>query len=449
MNMPGETFLENYFLPYQRRWLADPHPFKIGLWSRQSGKDFTCAAEAAIDALLDPGTHWVILACGERQAAESLQKVRQWLELAYYETQCMPEMEMRCGATEIRLANSSRITALPACAETIRGYSANVILTEFAFHPDAEEIWRAVFPTVSNPMRNGQKKLRVISTPSGHGNFFHDLWLNAPGFSKHKVTIHDAIADGLPLDLQQLREGIHNPEAWAQEYECEFLDQSSALLAANLIQSCESPEAVEHSTAELLSGLSGELFLGIDFGRKHDLTVCWMLERLGSQLWTREILVLDRASTPLQFEQIKPRAARARHVCLDYTGGGIGLGDLLAADFGEYKGGSGFAGGKIELCQFTAALKEELFPKMRASFERGAVRIPPSAAIREDLRGIHRVLSSSGRIQYRAANTADGHSDRATALALALRAAEQHGPSASASSVGRSFRTSLARSRIA
>src|SRR5688500_18982252 len=66
------------FLKYQQNWLDDPARFKIGLWARQTGKDYTCSAEAVFDSILNPKTHWLILACGERQARESLEKAREW-----------------------------------------------------------------------------------------------------------------------------------------------------------------------------------------------------------------------------------------------------------------------------------------------------------------------------------------------------------------------------------
>ena len=33
------------FYPYQRRWLADQSRFKVGMFSRQTGKTFGCCAE--------------------------------------------------------------------------------------------------------------------------------------------------------------------------------------------------------------------------------------------------------------------------------------------------------------------------------------------------------------------------------------------------------------------
>jgi hypothetical protein len=44
--------------------------------------------------------------------------------------------------------------------------------------------------------------------------------------------------------------------------------------------------------------------------------------------------------------------------------------------------------------------------------------------IREDLHSVQRVATATG-VTYRAAHTGDGHADHATALALAVRAAEK------------------------
>jgi phage FluMu gp28-like protein len=91
--------------------------------------------------------------------------------------------------------------------------------------------------------------------------------------------------------------------------------------------------------------------------------------------------------------------------------------------------------GRIELCHFTPALKNELFPNLRAAFERGCLLIPSNNTIREDLHSIQKIVTPAGHIAFRATHTFDGHSDRATALALALRATQSAPPSTCASSV--------------
>ncbi|MGZ8939644.1 MAG: hypothetical protein ACXW32_10580 [Limisphaerales bacterium] len=57
--------------------------------------------------------------------------------------------------------------------------------------------------------------MRIISTPNGMGNYFHELWTNSKIFSRYKVTIHDAKAQQLPIDLEELMAGLLDPEAWA------------------------------------------------------------------------------------------------------------------------------------------------------------------------------------------------------------------------------------------
>ena len=42
-------------------------------------------------------------------------------------------------ALEVKLPGGSRISALPANAETARGYAANVLLDEFAHHADSRK----------------------------------------------------------------------------------------------------------------------------------------------------------------------------------------------------------------------------------------------------------------------------------------------------------------------
>jgi len=60
---------------------------------------------------------------------------------------------------------------------------------------------------------------------------------------------------------------------------------------------------------------------------------------------------------------------------------------------------------------------------MRRTFEDKQVRVPVSRAIREDLHGLQKITTQSGLVRYLAPHNEDGHCDRATALALALRAA--------------------------
>jgi len=418
---------KDILLPYQRRWVDDMARFKIGVWSRQTGKSFSTASESVEDCLRTKGTLWVCLSAGERQALEWMEKAKQWA--AAYKLAIEDYAEDRESAealiksAEIRFGNKSRLIAIPANPNTARGYSGNVILDEFAYHEQPDAIWRAMYPSISNPLR-GKFKLRIVSTFNGKGNKFFDLWEKAKqnGYSAHKVTIHDAVADGLPVNIAELKAGLDDAEGWAQEYECEPLDGSNVLLPYDLIALAESVEATEYRDQMTDANRQSEIYLGIDFGRQNDPTVCWMLERVGDILWTREVLVLKKMDTPDQQEILRSRIKIASRVSFDYTGPGVGLGDFMAREFNAWNP-TKHEFGKIELCTFTTAFKREIFPRLRKVFEAPTkLRVPIGRDVREDLHAMQQTVHN-GSYDYWAPRTREGHSDRCTALALAVRAA--------------------------
>ncbi len=261
--------------------------------------------------------------------------------------------------------------------------------------------------------------------------YWHLNWVYRPcpsvvktTWSCHFVDIYTAAKEGLPINIEELKAAVDDPEGWAQEFECQFLDVQAVLLPYELIATCESIEATATAPAGYWDTKpSYSIDMGIDFGRRHDLTVCWSNAKLGDVAQTVEVLELPKMSTPEQIEYLRPRLKRARRVCLDYTGAGIGMGDYLVKEFKEWKPAE-HKYGKIELVTFSNTLKVEIFSKLRMAFEKRGVRIPISRLVREDLHSINRVTTSSGGVTYRAPHSADGHADRCTALALALRAGE-------------------------
>lgn len=440
MSRFSKTSPRSIELPYQTRWVDDGARFKIGLMARQTGKDFSSAGEIVRDVLeTERGggkTTWLIGAPSERQSLETAIKCREWAEayrLSLEEFVERQTVEALMTSSTMTFPNGSRIIAVPGRPDTVRGFSANVLLTEFAFFEDPDATWRAIYPSISNPLRGGLKKIRLISTPNGVGNKFHSIWTEnyqvaAPKWSCHRVTIHDAVAAGLPVDVSELRAGLNDPEGWAQEYECEFMDTSSVLLPYEIIAPCESATAAIAAAPELweVRRCASPLYIGIDFGRRHDLTVAWSLEdpgSNGSHLITRDVLSIGKTPTDTQLDILRPRIRRARRVCFDYTGPGIGLGDLLVREFGHYAPKE-HKFGKIELVTFTNEVKLSVFPTLRVAFDQRRLSIPVDRRLREDLHSLYRVATKTGGITYRAPHTADGHADAATALALAVRAAD-------------------------
>ena len=425
-------------LPYQRAWYEDGSRFLVGRWGRQTGKSFSTAAIVAAAMIAQANTMWMIAAPSERQSHEALEKVKQWL--AAFECAFADELEELDGiegkAGVVRLTNGSRCIAVPGKPDTVRGMSANVWLDEFAFFEDPDATWKAILPSITNPLRGGEKRVILTSTPNGkagRGKRFYDICSAAAAsssgvtsmrWSHYHIPLRSAIADGLPVDYETLAAAIGDPLAVRQELDAEFVDTQSQLLPTEIILRAESTEATLHPAADVFGG-GRDLRVGVDVGRVSDPTVIWTAERLGDVLYTREVLVLAGMSHADQLSIIRARVAAATRCCMDYTGMGIGMGDILAREFGEYKP-EAHKFGRVELCTFSAAFKREIFPKLREAMEGCRLRIPTNAELRTDLSAMQQVCSG-GQFSYEAPRTKDGHSDRCTAAALCVRAGEVSG----------------------
>jgi len=401
--------------PYQARWLQDKSRFKLGKFARQTGKTFTTTLEIVDDcfehALTGRRARWVILSRGERQAAEAMNEGVKLHAKAYNVAVDVQGFDWRgesgsYRALEVELPHGSKITALPANPDTARGFSANVFLDEFAFHKDSGAIWKALFPVISAGW-----KLRITSTPNGKSGKFYELdTANDDTWSRHVVDIYQAVADGLPRNIDELRAGIADEDAWAQEYELKYLDEASAWLSYELIS------AVEDDAAGDPAGYQGNpCFVGRDIGRRGDLHVIWVWEQIGDVLWCREIIEQKRATffeMDMAFDDVMTRYRVARG-CIDQTG----MGEKPVED-AQRRYGS-----RIEGVLFTGPNKLVMATAGKERFEGRTVRIPAGRpALRSDLHKLRKVASATGAPRF-VAERDDDHADRTWAAFLGIHAA--------------------------
>ncbi len=397
---------------FQRAALECPARFTWNNWSRQTGKSYALSLRRLLRGLIRRRTQ-IFLSAGERQSRELMEKVR--AHCGVLDIACTFHDREFFGDTSIRklvavLPGGVRIIGLPANPMTARGYTGDVFLDEFAMHRDDREIWAALFPT----LLRGGGELDIASTPRGRKNLFFRLRDN-PRFHHSTVTIHDAAADGLPVDLEALREGLADPAAFRQEFECEFVDEATAFLTHELITACQDERLVRTPDERRLTDRRARVYAGIDVGRVRDLTVVWLWEEQDGLHVTRG--VVEMASTPFAVQQrvIESLLARpaVRRCCIDATGLGAQLAEALAARFGEHA---------VEAVAFTPAVKSDLAGRLRVLAERGALRIPIDEAIRNDWHALERVVTAAGHVRYEADRGRGGHADRFWAAALGLHA---------------------------
>jgi phage FluMu gp28-like protein len=400
---------------YQRDWFLDRSRFKLGMFARQTGKTFTTTLEVTDDcfeaAVQSRRERWVILSRGERQAKEAMDEGIKRHCQAYqlgFESQEF-DWQGQSGsykALEVTLPHGSRITALPANPDTARGFSANVFLDEFAFHKDSRAIWKALFPVIS-----AGHKLRITSTPNGKDNKFYELVTGKDEvWSRHVVDIYRAVRDGLPRDIDELKAGINDDDAWDQEYLLKWLDEASAWLSYDLITACEDSRAGDPAGYR-----NGPCFVGRDIGRRNDLHVIWVWEQIGDVLWERERIEQKRATFAAMdaaFDDVMTRYRVAR-ACIDQTG----MGEKVVED-AQAKWGS-----VVEGVLFTIPNKLILATAGKEAFEDRKVRIREGdTALRSDLHKLRKIASATGAPRF-VAERDDDHADRTWAAFLGIHAA--------------------------
>ena len=404
----GKPAVRKILLPYQQRFVSDRSKRKIWVASRQVGKSFALSLEALVEAFSGKCDN-LLLSSSQRQSREIMRKVKDHMQamkvLSGGEIEAIDE-----HVEDLTLPNGSRIISLPASPDTVRGFTGNIYLDEFAFHADQRDIYKAVYPFTTRGY-----KIRICSTPNGMNNMFYDL-VNRPDspFSKHVTDIHLAKKEGLAVDLEDLRKGVPHPDDWAQEFMCQFVDEATALLTYMMIQAAEDTMATQDLADWSGLATGSELYLGMDIGRKRDLSVIWIFEKVGDVFWTRAVIVMHKAPFTAQRERLYGLmdVLGIRRACIDSTGLGMQLAEEAHTRYGS----------RVEPVTFTAPVKEDLAVTTLRSFQDRLVRVPMDTEIREDLHSVQKVVTSAGNIRYDAQRSDAGHADRFWALALAVHA---------------------------
>ncbi|HQU08360.1 MAG: hypothetical protein B7X06_00060 [Verrucomicrobia bacterium 21-51-4] len=432
----------SFFLEYQRKWVTDPARLKIMEKSRQIGISWA-TAYSLVRRQSQGGTRldaWVS-SRDETQARLFLEDCAQFAKILNLAS---GELGVELLSTSdkptiqtLTFAHGPRIHSMSSNPDAQAGKRGSRVLDEFALHPAPRQLYAIAYPGIT---WGGQ--LEIVSTHRGTDNFFNTLVQearhggNPKNISLHRVTLEDALNCGFLECLQAklpegdarhsmdradyfnfIRSSCADEESFQQEYMCNPSDDSTAFIPYDLIGAAQ--YAPEESWEVFLDepGLERrELFLGVDVGRDHDLTVMWLLERVGGVLLTRKILTFAKATFSEQEEALWGLLAHpaVKRAAIDQTGLGRQLAEQARERFGAYR---------VEGITFTESSKEALAYPVRCALEDRRLKIPEDKAICADLRAIKKEITAAGHLRFSADRGKNGHADRFWALALAVNAA--------------------------
>lgn len=436
---------EAFMLPYQERWIRDKSLMKLMEKSRRIGVSYCSAYEdvrrhSRADNALQT---WV----SSRDELTARQYVRDCMAFAKLLNTAARDMGEKVIEDEkgkshsvhvIDFANGYPLHSLSSNPDAFAGRGGFVKLDEFALRQDPGMVYGIAGPTI-----DWGGKLAIISTHRGSGNYFNTLIReirekgNPKRFSHHRVTLEDALNEGLLYKLQtKFADGdprlemdeaeyfdyqksrARDEETFLQEYMCVPADDASAFIEYGLIDRCyyNATEKWEWSLgdARRARNAGAEIYGGLDIGRTNDLSSLTILEKVGGVYFLRKRIDLRRVRFSVQEAEFYPWFELCRRVCIDSTGLGMQFAERGQERFGQYR---------IEGVTFSAPVKEDLAYPVRSCFEDRAIRIPfGDDDLISDIRAIRKDTTPSGNIRFTADQGEDGHADRFWGLALAVHA---------------------------
>ena len=433
-------------------------------WSRQIGKSYVLAAWAVARLLTRPGRLVTVLSNSRDNGGEFVQKVAEvcrQMGTVFEQMDDSPDATYENMRMEVRIkvkGQTGRIKVLAANPRTARGFSGDLILDEFAFHEDSNAIWEAAEPILSS---SPDFLCRIASTGNGKHNMFYRMvaglgepdargWReSANGFTVSRVTRTDAHRLGLkvydpvtraPITPEAARAKALDKRAYDQNYECAFADENMALLTHELISAAEKslvPIDTQSWSAASIARMfraEGDLYMGNDIGRNRDLSVQWVLEKVGTLKRTVGVLRMSGVRLPAQCAELAKVCAlpKFRRYEGDMTGLGLGLVEFAQERFGDWRirgvnfGSTEPTSERIQAegrKAATARVTEIMATDLMGCFEDRSLEIPGDPEVRDDLRKPEKLTSPGGRVSIAATRDEAGHADHFWALALAVRAA--------------------------
>ena len=462
-------------LPYQNRWIEDQSPVKIIEKSRRIGLSYGEAADSVLHASAADGGNVYYISFDKEMTQGFISDCADWAKR--FKDAASEAGGFDPGASEI----GEDIFADPqrpdksifkysidfASGKVIHAFSSNprnlrskgrpkdrLIIDEAAFVDDLAELLKAA---MAMTMWGGE--IHIISTHNGEENPFNELINDIRAgryeYSLHRVTLDDALADGLYRRICQVSGQEWNAEkesAWRdslvkryrpnedEELFCVPSFGGAAYLPRVLVEACmvdapvirfegsrdfnQAPEPQrrriiddwireELAPAFDLIDRSRRHAAGMDFARKGDMSDIVPME-IGEKLNRRVPFIVEMHNVPhKQQEQVLFAVCdvlpRFGALAIDAGGNGSYLGEAAVDRYGS----------RVEALQLSEAFYRENMPKYKALFEDRNIILPKHDDVLEDHRAIRLVRGVPRVPEGKTDKKGQRHGDSAVAGVLA------------------------------
>lgn len=284
--------------------------------SRQIGMSDAIAFEMVIVAsglvrlvnrwMRDNGHEWRVLPhnCNvvskrDTDAKDVIAKSKAWVERLRLIPSLRPWLEQPedagWSATKIAFRKSgNHILSETQNPDAARSKTGHLYLDEFAFYRYEAEIWTGALPSIES---NPGLRVSIVSTPNGTNNQYYRVYHNDQElystWSKHKVSIYDAVDAGYPVDPDEIK-SKKTADDFAQENNCSFLGAENDYFPIDLLN-----DAYGHREKD------GELWFGVDVASIVDTTAVVLMRKVGKTIWIGDGYIIAR--TPYETNENRER----------------------------------------------------------------------------------------------------------------------------------------------
>lgn len=429
---PGRDALKEYFRGmynfriknYQLEFAFDciKQQRVIGVFCRQSGKSETIS-KVACYLSETPRQNILIFAPTDRQSGLIADKIRNTIHLI---PQGLNFYCLRESQREFEFNNGSKIICetVGDKGETIRGYTANVIILE-----EAGSIKDSIIHSVILPMGlTTNAKIIKIGTPRGKNHFFESS--KDPSYKVHQYDYNYAVKEKLMTMeyVEEMRRGTSDI-IFRTEYNAEFIEDQDAYFTYELIENCKD-NSLNYENKEKTEGCT--YYMGCDIARLgQDSTCLLILKKIGTSAVVDRIIEIPKSTLDVVIERIVElhNFYRFQRIFIDETGLGAGVTDVLAKTFNmpklqQGKQMVGFAkqtdyGDKIVGVKFTMQSKLDMFSNLKVLMQNGKLKYPPHPKLIAQLRDFRYELTENQNIKLH--HSEYGFDDFVDALALACK----------------------------
>jgi len=441
---------------------ARPEYFQLALWSddntfrtenksRQIAWSWALAADFLADAILNK-RDGIFVSINLEEAKEKIRYTK-----AIYEALRvggLPGM-VRSSQFNIELSNGARLTSLPS--KPARGRArANVGLDEFAHAKQDRQIYTGSLPVISKGGR-----LRMGSSPLGASGVFWEVFAEGlrpyPGYNRRAtpwwevysfcLNVKEArkLAPAMPtahrvevFGNDRIKAIYANmpEEDFQQEYECAFVDESTAWITWEEIKAVQDSElvcyvarakdkltpqideAIESLRNAIRAGTVERTFAaGVDIGRTRNTTEIHLVgQGTTKQFPLRLMLTLDNIEFDDQFAVIMQVLTRLpiSKMLIDKNGLGMNLEENARKKFP----------GKVQGAEFSVSTKKQWATDAKMLVAQRRTPLPVHRDLAYQIHSIKKLITPSKNVVFDTEKNEKHHADMFWAWALALAATD-------------------------